>query len=232
MPAPRWLARLNRRLTNPVLGRLAPHLPGFGVVVHTGRISRRVYRTPVNVFRRGPTYVIALTYGANSEWVRNVLANGSCGLFVRGRLVRLRQPRLFRDPSRRLMPPPVRVVLGLLGVSEFLELRLDSPPLYAVVRDNKYDPRNLAQGQRALDEFQALHDRQTGSLGTLVVDAGNDRWITINVWESQEQAMAALPGLIPEVQRLIEPLLAAPSQLIVAGPVRLDTLLDRLPARR
>ena len=98
-------------------------------------------------------------------------------------------------------------------------------PMYAVVRDNQYDPVKLAQGQTGLDEFQALHDRQPGSLGTLVVDAGNGRWITINVWESQEQAMAALPGLIPEVERLIEPVLAAPSQLIVAGPVRVDTLL-------
>jgi hypothetical protein len=100
-------------------------------------------------------------------------------------------------------------------------------PLYAVVRDNQYDPSKLAEGQAALDEFQALHDRQVGSLGTLIIDAGNDRWITINVWESQEQAMAALPGLVPEVERLIEPVLAAPSQLIVAGPVRVDTLLNR-----
>lgn len=96
--------------------------------------------------------------------------------------------------------------------------------MYAVVRDNQYDPAKLAQGQAQLDEFQALHDRQPGALGTLIVDAGNDRWITINLWESQEQAMAALPGLVPEVQRLIEPLLAASSQLITAGPVTVNTL--------
>jgi hypothetical protein len=97
--------------------------------------------------------------------------------------------------------------------------------MYAVVRDNHYDPAKLAQGQAQLDEFQALHDRQPGALGTLVVDAGNNRWITINVWQSQEQAMAAVPGLVPEVQRLIEPLLAAPSTLITAGPVTVNTLI-------
>ena len=122
MPAPRWLARVNRRVTNRVLGRLAPYLPGFGVVVHTGRVSHRVYRTPVNVFRHGQAYVIALTYGAHSEWVRNVLAAGACGLIVHGRRVDLSQPRLFHDATRSTMPGPVRVVLGLLGVSEFLEL--------------------------------------------------------------------------------------------------------------
>src|SRR5919202_3641618 len=123
MPAPRWLARLNRRVTNPVLGRLAPHLPGFGVVVHTGRISHRIYRTPVNVFRRGQAYVIALTYGADSEWVRNVLANGGCALVTRGRRVELAEPRLFHDLARRAVPPPVRVALRVLDVVDFLELR-------------------------------------------------------------------------------------------------------------
>jgi hypothetical protein len=96
--------------------------------------------------------------------------------------------------------------------------------MYAVVRDNHYDPAKLAQRQAPLEEFQALHDRQPGALGTLVVDAGNHRWITINLWDSQEHATAALPGLVPEVQRLIEPLLAAPSQLIAAGPVTVNTL--------
>lgn len=99
--------------------------------------------------------------------------------------------------------------------------------MYAVVRDNQYDPAKLVQGQAQLDEFQALHDRQPGALGTLMVEAGDHRWITINLWDSQEQAAAALPGLIPEVQRLIEPLLAAPSQLLAAGGVGLDTITHR-----
>ena len=122
MPAPRWLARVNRRLTNRVLGRVAPRLPGFGVVVHTGRASRREYRTPVNVFRRGDAYVIALTYGADAQWARNVLANGGCALITRGRRLELDRPRLFRDPARRAVPRPVRVVLHLLDVADFLEL--------------------------------------------------------------------------------------------------------------
>jgi|ERR671933_409290 hypothetical protein len=96
--------------------------------------------------------------------------------------------------------------------------------MYGVIRVNQYDPAKLAEGQVQLDEFQALHDRQPGALGTLIVDAGDNRWITINLWESQERATAALPGLVPEVRRLLEPLLAGPSQLIAAGPVRLNTV--------
>src|SRR5918912_1928810 len=96
--------------------------------------------------------------------------------------------------------------------------------MYAVIRVNQYDPAKLAQEQAQLDEFQALHDRQPGALGTLVVDAGDNRWITINLWDSQEHATAALPGLVPEVQRLVEPLLARPSQLVAAGSVTLNPL--------
>ena len=67
MTGPRWLARFNRRVANRLLGPLAPHLPGFGVVVHIGRKTHRRYRTPVNVFRRADGYVIALTYGPDAE---------------------------------------------------------------------------------------------------------------------------------------------------------------------
>jgi hypothetical protein len=74
----RRMAAVNRRITNRVTGPLAPRLPGFGVIVHAGRTSGRMYRTPVNVFRVPGGYLVALTYGTNSEWVRNVVAAGGC----------------------------------------------------------------------------------------------------------------------------------------------------------
>jgi deazaflavin-dependent oxidoreductase (nitroreductase family) len=128
MPLPRSVARFNRHVTNRILGPLAPVLPGFGVVLHTGRKSRRAYRTPVNVFRRPGGYVIALTYGPGADWVKNVLDSGGCLLETRGRTVRLTQPRLFQDAQRRAVPMPLRLigtVLGALaGVTYFLDLTL------------------------------------------------------------------------------------------------------------
>lgn len=122
MPAPRWLARFNERVTNRITGPVAPRLPGFGVVVHVGRKTRRRYRTPVNVFPTDNGFVIALTYGKDSNWVQNVLAAGGCRLETGGRAWRLTNPRLVHDPQRRSMPPPVRVILGLLNVDDFLRL--------------------------------------------------------------------------------------------------------------
>lgn len=124
MPAPRWLARFNRRLPNKLLGPLASRLPGWGVIVHTGRKTGRDYRAPVFVFRHDDTFVIALTYGPESDWVRNVLARGGCILETRGGTVRLTHPRLFSDEHRRGVPPLIGRPLRLLNVSDFLELSI------------------------------------------------------------------------------------------------------------
>ena len=125
MPLPRWLARFNRHVTNQLLGPLAACAPYFGVVVHTGRRTHRQYRTPVNVFPRPGGYVIALTYGPDSDWVRNVLASGGCVLETRGRALRLTRPRLYHDEKRRAVPALVRLI-GRLGlVSDFVDLTAD-----------------------------------------------------------------------------------------------------------
>ncbi len=126
MPLPRAVARINRRVTNRLLTGLATRLPGFGVVIHIGRRSRRQYRTPVNVFRRGDRFTIALTYGLNADWVRNVLAEDGCTFETRGQTLRLSRPQLFHDESRHAVPPPVRLVLGLVNVNDFLELTMDN----------------------------------------------------------------------------------------------------------
>jgi len=122
MPAPRWLARFNLHVTNRLMGPLARRLPGMGVIVHEGRKTHRQYRTPVLIFRRGDRFIIALTYGRESRWVQNVLANNGCELETGGRTLRLTRPRLIHDPQRRAMPVFVAIALGILNVSDFLEL--------------------------------------------------------------------------------------------------------------
>ena len=122
MPAPRWLARFNLRVTNHILGPLAKWMPGMGVVIHTGRRSHRRYRTPVMIFPRGDRVIVALTYGRDSEWVRNVLAEGGCELETQGSPIRLIAPRIVHDEQRRAVPALHRRILGLLNVSDFLEL--------------------------------------------------------------------------------------------------------------
>ena len=123
MAIPKAVARFNNHVTNHVSRPLAGHLPGFAVVTHIGRRSGRAYHTPVNMFRDGERYVFALTYGADSQWVKNVMAAGSCGVRTHGRAVRLCEPRIFTDPDRRLVPAPVRLALRILDVTDFLSMR-------------------------------------------------------------------------------------------------------------
>jgi deazaflavin-dependent oxidoreductase (nitroreductase family) len=123
MPLPKGLARFNRVVTNRVVGPFAARLPGFAIVTHVGRRSGRKHSNPVNLFRRGDRYVIALTYGADSQWVRNVLAAGEVDVETRGRRIHLVEPEVVHDPTRALVPAPVRPILRAANVSDFMVLR-------------------------------------------------------------------------------------------------------------
>lgn len=121
MPLPRWVARFNRRVTNPALGPLAGRVRYFAVVEHRGRASGRIYRTPVNAFPDGDRFLIALTYGREVDWVKNVVASGRCRLIHRGRPINVTGPRVVRLREGAI-PGWIRRFLRVLGVDEALEL--------------------------------------------------------------------------------------------------------------
>jgi deazaflavin-dependent oxidoreductase (nitroreductase family) len=118
------LRRVATRYVDPVLRPLARRLPAFGVVIHRGRKSGRIYETPVNVFREGEAYLFFLTYGSDAQWVKNILAAGSCSLETRGRVVQLVDPELVTDPELRPAPQPARFIeRRLAGVTQYLRMR-------------------------------------------------------------------------------------------------------------
>jgi deazaflavin-dependent oxidoreductase (nitroreductase family) len=123
MPIPRVVGRWNKVGLNRVTRHIAPWMPGLGVVVHRGRRSGNVYQTPVNVFTAEDGYLLALTYGPDTDWVKNVLAAGGCELRTRGRVIHLTAPRLFHDETRRGIRPVERQVLRVIGVADFLSLK-------------------------------------------------------------------------------------------------------------
>jgi deazaflavin-dependent oxidoreductase (nitroreductase family) len=123
MPLPKRLARFNRVVTNRVTGPFAARLPGFAIVRHVGRRSGREHANPVNLFHHGDRYVIALTYGADSQWVRNVMAAGDVRVRTRGRTIHLVEPEIVHDPTQSHVPAPIRPILRALGVSDFMVLQ-------------------------------------------------------------------------------------------------------------
>jgi deazaflavin-dependent oxidoreductase (nitroreductase family) len=118
----RSVARFNRVATNRITSRFAAWAPGFAIVVHRGRRSGRLYRTPVNVFKIPEGFLIALTYGRESEWVRNVLGAGGCLLQTRGTLYQCATPAIVHDPGHRRLPLLLRLIPRIGGVTDYLQL--------------------------------------------------------------------------------------------------------------
>jgi deazaflavin-dependent oxidoreductase (nitroreductase family) len=102
--------------------RVAGYLPGFAIVSHVGRKSGCAYRTPVNAFATAGGYIIALTYGSESDWVKNVLVAGSCELQTRGRRMRLVKPQIITDRSKGWASRPVKLILDLIHAPQYMRL--------------------------------------------------------------------------------------------------------------
>jgi len=118
MPISTRVTRFNRRVVNPVVLRLAGH----GSLVdleHVGRRSGRRYHTPLLAFRSGDrgegdhgTVTVALTYGPDVEWLRNVRRAGGARMLMGGRILTLGPPQdLAPDEGLRRVPMPQRALL-------------------------------------------------------------------------------------------------------------------------
>jgi deazaflavin-dependent oxidoreductase (nitroreductase family) len=116
------------RVVNPFTRLFVAWLPWFGVLHYRGRKSGKPFRIPMNVFPNGDRYVFALTYGSGVQWVKNVMAAGEAELEKRGRRVRLSEPRLFVDRRQSRVPIPVRQILRVMRVQEFLEMTRTADP--------------------------------------------------------------------------------------------------------
>ncbi|MGH8915328.1 MAG: nitroreductase family deazaflavin-dependent oxidoreductase [Acidimicrobiia bacterium] len=127
MPIPRAVARFNRVVTNRISKPLAPHLAGFGLIVHRGRVSGKEYRTPLNCWVDDESIIVALTYGSHTDWLKNLQAAKGGLVEARGRSYRVGMPVLIGREGMSRMPLVARPILRLLGVEEFAVLPLLSP---------------------------------------------------------------------------------------------------------
>lgn len=126
MPIPKWVARTNKYGINQVTRLIAPWAPTFALVEHRGRKSGRTYRSPVMAFRHGDKLVFALTYGPDTDWIRNVLAAGGGEVTTHGHRYRMSEPHIYTDEKASDMPPPIKFALRrILHVSEFLSVHLE-----------------------------------------------------------------------------------------------------------
>ncbi|MBA2595103.1 MAG: nitroreductase family deazaflavin-dependent oxidoreductase [Chloroflexota bacterium] len=130
MPAPRAIARSNRYLANALARRLATRVPPFILIEHVGRVSGKRYRTPVFGFFEGgnETIVVALTYGPDVDWLKNLQAAGGGIVVSRGHAYHIASPVIHTGLDRSATIPGIfKPILRLLNVSQFARLPLRTP---------------------------------------------------------------------------------------------------------
>ena len=94
------------------------------IVRHTGRSSGASYETPVTVVESEDGFVVALPYGTNPDWLKNVLASGSAVVVHEGGEYRADRPELTsRSVGNPYFPRNTQLTHLLFGVDDFLLLR-------------------------------------------------------------------------------------------------------------
>jgi deazaflavin-dependent oxidoreductase (nitroreductase family) len=89
--AVRGLSRATKRLPLKSAGRSRAYT---SVVRHTGRTSGREYQTPVHAVATADGFAIALPYGPDSDWVKNLRARGTAVIVHHGTEYRVDHPVL------------------------------------------------------------------------------------------------------------------------------------------
>jgi deazaflavin-dependent oxidoreductase (nitroreductase family) len=125
--APRFggiLWRLVRRTTALMLP-FAGHRwnPIFAVIEHRGRRTGRQCATPIAVRRVGDGFVIALAFGTQVDWYRNLVAAGGGSLRWRGWTFAVGAPEVI-DPDIGLASFLLiqRAALRLGGIDAFIRV--------------------------------------------------------------------------------------------------------------
>jgi deazaflavin-dependent oxidoreductase (nitroreductase family) len=117
------------KVLNPLILKFAGrrHFAMAAQIQHVGRRSGKAYVTPATAHVHGDVILIALTFGSQSDWSRNVRAAGGCTIRINGRTYLGTDPQfLSREEAGPLLKatfgPMLRVGTRMLGVRQFLSL--------------------------------------------------------------------------------------------------------------
>ncbi|MGD9705720.1 MAG: nitroreductase family deazaflavin-dependent oxidoreductase [Acidimicrobiia bacterium] len=87
--------RRTGRATKPFVLKSSGTPGGIASVVrHVGRTTGRPYETPVQAVPTDAGFVIALPYGPNTDWLKNVVLNGSATIVHEGNTYRVDRPEI------------------------------------------------------------------------------------------------------------------------------------------
>jgi deazaflavin-dependent oxidoreductase (nitroreductase family) len=117
----RRLSRATKRLPLKSAGRSGAYT---SVVRHVGRTSGREYQTPVHAVATADGFMVALPYGPDSDWVKNVRARGTAVIVHGGSEYRVGHPMLVPlEVAQDSFSSRDQRAHRLFGVTECLTVR-------------------------------------------------------------------------------------------------------------
>jgi len=117
--------RMNRSFWNPRAMETAGTPGAYASIVrHVGRKSGQDYETPVGAVATEDGFVIALPYGAQADWLRNVLASGSAVIVHEGETHSVDRPEVIstEEATRYFSPQDLRAH-RVFGIDQALRVR-------------------------------------------------------------------------------------------------------------
>ncbi len=125
----RAIRRMNRAVFNPRQMDSAGTPGAYASIIrHVGRTTGRSYETPIQAMATEDGFVIGLPYGAEADWLKNVLAAGSATLVHEGQTHQVDRPGLVpMETVSACWSPQEQRSHRWFGVDEALRLhRADS----------------------------------------------------------------------------------------------------------
>ena len=116
--------RLNMRVLNPRQMATAGQPGAFAQILrHTGRTSGRTFETPLGIEPTDDGFVIALVYGNDTQWLRNVLTAGRAEVVRDDVCYEVERPEVVSvEDVIGFFKPSDRRLFGLFGVEKCLRL--------------------------------------------------------------------------------------------------------------
>ena len=116
----RWVSKVTRRFNIDSAGTPGAYA---SLVNHVGRTSGQPYATPVRAAASEDGFVITLPYGADTDWVKNVMAAGTATLVYEGESFAVDQPKIVHGPDdAQYFAAKDQRTQRLFGVDEYLHL--------------------------------------------------------------------------------------------------------------
>ena len=147
------LARFNRKITNPFFLSFAgrPHSP-FAIVRHVGRTSGRPYATPVITTWTAEGFVIPLTYGDGTDWLRNLRTADEAIIVHQGHAYHVVRPQVLAAQDwAQVVGPLTALMLSRAGTEQFVRVeRVSAAPMDQTVYAQIIAEHPITRGLRVL----------------------------------------------------------------------------------